>query len=230
MSGLRVMVVTDYPAFRDVVCGVVEGRGFQAFPATDGIDALRQIYHVMPRVIISDAALPNLAGFDLLNFVRRRFPEIGIIALSDKRRADEGTKVLADIILAVDSFDPQLLGDALVGLVEDFPHRTPKTRGTRALARPSGSADGGSSACARCEQLQREASLARMNSLLARVWARLHPEDKGAERQETEADVALSHVSARLQEHQVSSHGARPGASMASGRATDQKALRYANR
>src|SRR6266545_2438949 len=124
MSGMRVMVVTEHPVFREILTSLVEERGFEAYPAADGIDALRQIYHVLPRVIVSDAALPNLSGFELLPFVRRRFPEIGVIALWEKRCTDESTAMeFADVILPVDPFNPQLLGDALAGLVTDYPFR-----------------------------------------------------------------------------------------------------------
>src|SRR3954471_19107423 len=124
MSGKRVMVVTEHPVFREILTSLIEERGFEAYPAADGIDALRQIYHVLPKVIVSDAALPNLSGFELLPFVRRRFPEIGVIALWEKRCTNENSaNEFADVVLQVDPFNPQQLTDELQGLVKEYPFR-----------------------------------------------------------------------------------------------------------
>src|SRR4051812_47381965 len=98
MSACRVMVVTEDPILRKVFTGLLEGSGFEAFPASDGVDALRQIYHVAPQVLISEAELCPYAGFELLPFVRRRFPEIGVVAVlreNHERRTDPD-EIVAD--------------------------------------------------------------------------------------------------------------------------------------
>src|SRR6185369_16612359 len=66
MSGERIMVVCEEPALRESITELIEQQGLESYPAGDGIDALRQIYHVRPQVIISDAALSRLSGFEFL--------------------------------------------------------------------------------------------------------------------------------------------------------------------
>src|SRR3954464_14207781 len=205
MSGKRVMVVTEHPVFREILTSLIQERGFEAYPAADGIDALRQLYYVMPQVIVSDAALPNLSGFELLPFVRRRFPEIGVIALWEKRCTNENTaKEFADLIISVDPFNPQLLTDALEGLVTEYPFRAAQGSGASNQERPSRPPFVERNICQKCERLQANASVARMNSLLSSVWRQLRPDDVEAEYQETDAELALRSAFAELEKHQRS--------------------------
>src|SRR5512140_1321695 len=122
MSRLRVMVVDEHEEFRDEVSRLIAKQGFDAYPAADGIDALRQIYHVMPQLIVSDAALANLSGFEFLPFVRRRFPAIGVIALgSQPSESGRTSKFVPDKLLPKQPWDPT----ALLGSVEELLSRCP---------------------------------------------------------------------------------------------------------
>lgn len=106
MSGERVMVVCEQPTFREELAKLIEDHGLESFPAADGIDALRQIYHVRPRVIVSDAALSRLSGFEFLPFVRRRFPKIGVIAVADDAE-DREDKPVADLLVPRNPWSPE---------------------------------------------------------------------------------------------------------------------------
>jgi len=98
---------------------------FEAFPAGDSVDALRQIYHVSPHVVVTDAELGNCAGFELSPFLRRRFPEVGVIALV---REPNPTKYLldgpfADEVVPIRPFEPVLIGASLVSVSGKYPFR-----------------------------------------------------------------------------------------------------------
>ena len=105
MSGERVMVVSEQPSFRNEVARLMEDHGLESYPAADGIDALRQIYHVRPRVIVSDAELARLSGFEFLPFVRRRFPAVGVIAVGVSEEAHPESPV-ADLRVPKDPWNP----------------------------------------------------------------------------------------------------------------------------
>jgi two-component system, OmpR family, response regulator len=106
MSSGRVMVVDENPGFRNVIVNLIAEHGFETFPAADGIDALRQIYDVMPNVIVADAVLSDLSGFRFLPFVRRRFPNIRVIAMKgESTSAFQPTEVVADKIFPKCSFN-----------------------------------------------------------------------------------------------------------------------------
>jgi CheY-like chemotaxis protein len=207
MSGMRVMVVTEHPVFREILTSLIEERGYEVYAAADGIDALRQIYHVLPQVIVSDAALPNLSGFELLPFVRRRFPEIAVIALWEKRcTSEQAAKEHSDVVVSVDPFSPQLLTEALSGLVTGHPLRAAPASGASNQERPNRPLTKERNICMRCERLEVTASVARLNSLLSSVWRQLRPGDSEAENQEADAEVALRQAFSEIEKHRRSAH------------------------
>ncbi len=110
MSKVRVMVVDEHEGFRAKVSRLMAERGYETYPAADGIDALRQIYHVMPQLVVSDAGLPNLSGFEFLPFVKRRFPAIGVIALGcEPEEPVRRSRFVADAIVPRQPFDAEQL-------------------------------------------------------------------------------------------------------------------------
>lgn len=114
ISRMRVMVVDEQESFREMVSGLMAEQGFDVYPAADGIDALRQIYHVMPQLIVSDARLANLSGFEFLPFVKRRFPAIAVIALdAQPGEPAQPSKLGADVLLAKEPWDPDTLLDSI---------------------------------------------------------------------------------------------------------------------
>ena len=59
-----------------------QDSGYEAGLAEDGFEALLSIDERQPDLLISDLRMPNMSGFELLSVVRRRFPEIPVIATS----------------------------------------------------------------------------------------------------------------------------------------------------
>lgn len=108
------MVVDEEEEFREMVSALLEQQGYETYPAADGIDALRQIYQVMPRLIVADAELANLSGFEFLPFVRRRFPFMRVIGLEDE--APRGAKrFMPDAVLPKRPWN----GEALLEAAEE---------------------------------------------------------------------------------------------------------------
>jgi len=78
----RVLVVDDEPMIREALSIMLTQGGYEVAKATDGFDALLQIKASLPDVIISDLNMPQMSGFEFLSIVRRRFPQIAVIAMS----------------------------------------------------------------------------------------------------------------------------------------------------
>jgi len=78
----RILVVDDDPSIREIMTRVLEVIGYDVSTAEDGLDALLQLRRVTPDVIISDLNMPQMSGFEFLSVVRRRFPEIPVVAVS----------------------------------------------------------------------------------------------------------------------------------------------------
>jgi len=117
------MVVCEQPALRDEIAQLIEDHGLESYPAADGIDALRQIYHVRPQVIVSDAELARLSGFNFLPFVRRRFPSAGVIALGGSENRHEAGPV-ADMLVPKHPWNPEGFISHVRQLLSQWPLRS----------------------------------------------------------------------------------------------------------
>jgi CheY-like chemotaxis protein len=78
----RILVVDDEPAIRESMAMFLTAAGYDVSTAEHGFDALLQLRSVTPDVIISDLNMPQMSGFEFLSVVRRRFPEIPVVAVS----------------------------------------------------------------------------------------------------------------------------------------------------
>ena len=120
------MVVCEQPSFREEIAKLIEEHGLESYAAADGIDALRQIYHVRPRVIVTDAALSRLSGFEFLPFVRRRFPKVGVIAVGATEGAYHEDSPVADLLVPRDPWNPERFIGLVRRMLAQWPLRQEK--------------------------------------------------------------------------------------------------------
>lgn len=79
---IRVVVVDDDPDFRYLLrtqLGMLEGFEVVA-SAGDGIEALEEVDRVMPDVVAMDLLMPRMNGFEAIEELQRRHPELPVIA------------------------------------------------------------------------------------------------------------------------------------------------------
>ena len=126
MFGERVMVVCEQPSFRDEIAKLIEEHGLESYAAADGIDALRQIYHVRPRVIVTDAALSQLCGFEFLAFVRRRFPKVGVIVVGAPEGTSHEDDPVADVLVPRNPWNPERFIAQVRQMLSQWPLREEK--------------------------------------------------------------------------------------------------------
>lgn len=60
-----ILVVDDTKSIREIVAFMLRGRGFEVTESGDGQDALDKIKAAKPDLVVLDAMLPRLTGFDL---------------------------------------------------------------------------------------------------------------------------------------------------------------------
>src|SRR6476659_397320 len=84
-----ILVVDDDPSIREVIAILLRESGYDVWTARNGFDALLQLKSISTAVIISDLNMPEMSGFELLSVVRRRFPEIPVVAASGAYEAGE---------------------------------------------------------------------------------------------------------------------------------------------
>jgi CheY-like chemotaxis protein len=76
----HVLIVDDEASIRDSTSMLLRSAGYVVRTAEHGFDALLQLGTLASDVIISDLNMPQMSGFEFLSVVRRRFPEIVVIA------------------------------------------------------------------------------------------------------------------------------------------------------
>jgi len=81
-SKTRILVVEDDISVRLTISQLLTERGYEVTTAADGFDALLRLQQEVPHLIVSDLNMPQMSGFELLSVVRRRFPEILVVASS----------------------------------------------------------------------------------------------------------------------------------------------------
>ena len=128
----RILVVYDDPGVLQVSILVLRNRGFQVLTATDGFDALAQLRRSLPDIIISDLRMPNMSGFELLSVVRRRFPQIAVIALSGEFNGTMPTGLIADAFFSKGQYSTDELFAKIAELLEQFPIRPQITKPDKA--------------------------------------------------------------------------------------------------
>jgi CheY-like chemotaxis protein len=106
----KILVVDDDVQIRALLTTILAQDGFDVRSAEDGFAALIQLRAEMPDIILSDLYMLGMSGFELLSVVRRRFPEVTVIAMSSAFSAgDIPTGVAADAFYQKATGVPPLL-------------------------------------------------------------------------------------------------------------------------
>ena len=112
----RVLVVDDEDDIRKMLARVLEQKGYEVVQATKGLEALERVRDDMPDVILLDAMLPEVHGFDICRRIKgsKRYGHIPIIMVSAIYR---GWRVAEDLksSYGVEAFleKPFKIGDIL---------------------------------------------------------------------------------------------------------------------
>jgi DNA-binding response OmpR family regulator len=115
MRSTRVLVVDDEPAIRALVAKIVERQGFPVDSARDGAEAISMLEGESYGVVVLDLMMPNVDGFALIDFIKKRggeHPAIIVISAGDSaslRRLD-GSLVHS---IVRKPFDIDVLGDLI---------------------------------------------------------------------------------------------------------------------
>jgi len=114
----RVLVLDDDESIRELFTLLLRKEGYEVTAAENGFDGLLKLKLLVPDVIISDLNMPKMSGFEFLSVVRRRFPEISVIASSGAYGSRVvPTGVLADAFYAKGQDHPETLLDSVASLI-----------------------------------------------------------------------------------------------------------------
>jgi DNA-binding response OmpR family regulator len=78
----KILAVENDDSVRSTIAMILKLQRYDVETAHDGFDALLCLRDRVPDLIISDLNMPQMSGFELLSVVRRRFPQVKVIATS----------------------------------------------------------------------------------------------------------------------------------------------------
>jgi CheY-like chemotaxis protein len=122
-----ILVVDDDAMIRETMSMLLTSEGYDVALAQHGLDALLQMRTILPSVIISDLNMPQMSGFEFLSVVRRRFPEIPVVAISGAYDHDSEVPggVIADAFYPKGAHsNPQTMLDIVADLISTSAVRT----------------------------------------------------------------------------------------------------------
>lgn len=112
-SAKTVMVVEDSPTSRKVISMVLAKGGYVVEEAPTGGAALRRLANVVPDLILLDAMLPDLSGYDVLTHLKHdaRLKQVPVVMLTAKNNPMDRQKGLRSGLVAylTKPFDPERL-------------------------------------------------------------------------------------------------------------------------
>jgi CheY-like chemotaxis protein len=125
-SKRQVLVVDDESSIRETLSLLLTASGYDVTTAANGFNALLQLRKELPEVIVCDLNMPQMSGFEFLSVVRRRFPDILVIAMSGAYGGGEAVPggVIADGFYAKGQMSPPALLKMLSELLQNFTSRT----------------------------------------------------------------------------------------------------------
>ncbi|HVG92086.1 MAG TPA: response regulator, partial [Alphaproteobacteria bacterium] len=105
----EILVVDDDDGVRGSLELLLKSAGYAVSTAIHGFDALLQLKKKLPAIVLSDLSMPQMSGFELLSVVRRRFPQISVIAMSGAYHSGDSVPggVIADAFYAKGQSSPQ---------------------------------------------------------------------------------------------------------------------------
>ena len=83
-----VLIVDDEPSIREVLDELLQGRGLRTLEAANGIEALLQVKHQHPDVVLLDLTMPRVDGLETLKHIHRFDPRIRVIVLTASLNPD----------------------------------------------------------------------------------------------------------------------------------------------
>ena len=98
LRGVRVLVVEDDFDTLEMLKVILQDRGAEVITAPSAGDALEALEHSLPDALVSDLAMPEQDGYELIQHIRQRDPERGgnipAVALTANARVEDRVRAL----------------------------------------------------------------------------------------------------------------------------------------
>lgn len=114
----KILLADDDPGVSKSLEMVLISAGYDVSTAAHDIDAILLLQKTIPDVLIYELNLPHVPGYNFLTVVRKRLPQVGVIAISSSWNAGGSVPdgVLADGFYAKGQSGPE----KLLGMIGDL--------------------------------------------------------------------------------------------------------------
>ena len=96
LDHVRVLVVDDEPAAREVLTALLAARGAEVGAAASVREALERVETNTPDVLLADIAMPDEDGYELIREMRARGSRIPAIAITALASAEDRARAMAE--------------------------------------------------------------------------------------------------------------------------------------
>ncbi len=121
----RVLLAEDDKALRRFLEVILERAGYRVIPAADGLEAMKLALSTPIDIVVTDAMMPNLSGYEFCRFLRnsQTLAHLPVILLSALERKETNQNVeQVDAFLA-----KPVSGDSLIECIEALLARNKKS-------------------------------------------------------------------------------------------------------
>ena len=81
-SSISILVVDDEEMMRSLLRKILSREGYQILTADDGASAIEMLEREKIDLVISDIKMPRMDGFELLDRIKREYPQVGVIIMT----------------------------------------------------------------------------------------------------------------------------------------------------
>ena len=81
-SRARILIVDDDPGIVSLLKGFLESKGYETITASDGDEALRQVWQEKPKVVLLDICMPRKGGLEVLKEIKLYHKDVGVIIVT----------------------------------------------------------------------------------------------------------------------------------------------------
>jgi len=82
MKSCSILVIDDEPALREILSHVLSDAGHRVVGAANGKEASKVLSSAAFDVVLTDVIMPEKDGMQVISELRKKFPEVRIVAMS----------------------------------------------------------------------------------------------------------------------------------------------------
>jgi CheY-like chemotaxis protein len=93
----KILVVDDLKADRELICALLtKDRAWEVHSVENGREALTYLDHALPDAIVTDLAMPEMDGFELVASVKQRYPYLPVVLVTAKGSEEVAIRALKE--------------------------------------------------------------------------------------------------------------------------------------